>query len=68
MVTLDKMAGRILWDHDLGSPIIGVYIVDKEGLLAVPFTSMANHTLANLSSHFLSHQQPFNSDPSHMKL
>lgn len=68
VVTLDKIRGSVLWDHDLGSPIIGVYTVEKEGLLAVPFTSMANHTLAHLASHFLSHQQPFSSEPTHMKL
>lgn len=67
-VTLDRRSGAVLWDHDLGSPVIGAYIIEKDGLLGVPFTSMANHTLAHLATHFVSHQQPFTSEPSHMKL
>lgn len=68
VVTLDRRRGSVLWDHDLASPVIAAYTMEKEGLLTVPFTSMANHTLAHLASHFLLHRQPFTSEPSHMKL
>lgn len=67
LVTMDRRRGSVLWDNDLGSPIIAAYILDKEGLLTAPFTSLANHTLAQLATHFLTHQQPFKSEPNHMK-
>lgn len=37
--------GIILWELDVQSPVIAVYIVREDGLLTVPFTSVADETL-----------------------
>lgn len=50
IVTLNRRMGSFLWDRDLGSPIIGVYLLDSEGLMSVPFTSLANHTITHLKT------------------
>ncbi|XP_056629573.1 serine/threonine-protein kinase/endoribonuclease IRE1 isoform X2 [Diorhabda sublineata] len=48
IVTLNRRMGSFLWDRDLGSPVIGVYLLDSEGIMSVPFTSLANHTITHL--------------------
>jgi len=45
VVTLDRRLGRILWKLDLKSPVIAMYTVTKDGLLTVPFTSIADSLL-----------------------
>ncbi|CAG9832376.1 unnamed protein product [Diabrotica balteata] len=50
VVTLNRRLGNLLWDKDLGSPVIGVYLLDSEGLLSLPFTSLANQTLSYLQT------------------
>lgn len=40
-MTLDRL-GRILWKLDLKSPVIAIYTVTKDGLLTIPFTSIAD--------------------------
>lgn len=45
IVTVDRKLGIILWELDVQSPVIAVYIVREDGLLTVPFTSVADETL-----------------------
>ncbi|XP_066601348.1 serine/threonine-protein kinase/endoribonuclease IRE1-like isoform X2 [Prorops nasuta] len=52
IVTLDRRLGVILWELDLGSPVIAAYTVNNDGLIAVPFTSIAEATLDLLLDHF----------------
>lgn len=52
IVTLDRRLGIILWELDLDSPIIAVYTISKDGLITVPFTSVADGTLDNLLKRF----------------
>jgi serine/threonine-protein kinase/endoribonuclease IRE1 len=47
VVTVDRF-GNILWDINLGSPVIAVYTISKDGLLTMPFTSVADTTLSHL--------------------
>ncbi|XP_077279454.1 serine/threonine-protein kinase/endoribonuclease Ire1 isoform X2 [Temnothorax americanus] len=49
VVTLDRL-GRILWKLDLKSPVIAMYTVTKNGLLMVPFTSIADPLLENVAT------------------
>lgn len=44
VVTLDKRL-KILWELDLKSPVIAMYTVTKDGLLRIPFTSVADSFL-----------------------
>ncbi|KAK2585144.1 hypothetical protein KPH14_008650 [Odynerus spinipes] len=53
VVTLDRRLATILWQLDLGSPVIATYTVTKDGLLTLPFTSVADGTLDNLLEHFI---------------
>ncbi|XP_074039419.1 serine/threonine-protein kinase/endoribonuclease Ire1 isoform X2 [Leptinotarsa decemlineata] len=53
VVTLNRRRGSFMWEKDLGSPIIGIYILDSEGLLSLPFTSLANHTISNFRNELL---------------
>ncbi|XP_078035621.1 serine/threonine-protein kinase/endoribonuclease Ire1 isoform X2 [Augochlora pura] len=54
IVTVDKRLGIVLWELDVQSPVIAVYIVRKDGLLAVPFTSVADGTMDHLLERFAS--------------
>ncbi|XP_051171210.1 serine/threonine-protein kinase/endoribonuclease IRE2 [Leptopilina boulardi] len=48
VVTMNRRLLKVLWDVDLGSPVIAVYTVSKDGLTAVPFTSVAEEALDRL--------------------
>ncbi|KAK5641329.1 hypothetical protein RI129_009876 [Pyrocoelia pectoralis] len=68
LVTMDRRRGSLVWDIDAGSPVVAIYIMDPYGLLSLPFTSMANHTIGHLATDWITHQQPFQYQPTHMKL
>lgn len=68
LLTMDRRRGTLLWEIDFGSPVVGVYLLDSDGLLSVPFTGLATNTLTHLGTHLLTHHQPFQTQPSHMKL
>lgn len=50
VATVDRRLGRILWKLDLKSPVIAMYIVTKDGLLTVPFTSIADSLLEKFAT------------------
>ncbi|CAK9817696.1 Serine/threonine-protein kinase/endoribonuclease ire-1 [Anthophora quadrimaculata] len=52
IVTVDRKLGIVLWELDVQSPVIAVYIVREDGLLTVPFTSVADETLDLLLKRF----------------
>ena len=41
--------GDILWYNDYGSPIVGLYLLERDGLRSLPFQSMGVETLQHLS-------------------
>lgn len=45
VVTMDRRTHSHLWSNKFGSPVIGVYILDSDGLISCPFTSVAEGTL-----------------------
>ncbi|KMQ92763.1 serine threonine-protein kinase endoribonuclease ire-1, partial [Lasius niger] len=49
VVTLDRRSSRVLWKLDLKSPVIAMYTVTKDGLLTIPFTSVADSFLERLA-------------------
>ncbi|XP_018577852.1 serine/threonine-protein kinase/endoribonuclease ire-1, partial [Anoplophora glabripennis] len=55
VIILDRRRGSLLWDGDLGSPVVGTYLLDPEGLISVPYTSLANHTIIYLLQQLISH-------------
>ncbi|KOC68783.1 Serine/threonine-protein kinase/endoribonuclease ire-1 [Habropoda laboriosa] len=52
IVTVDRRLGIVLWELDVQSPVIAVYIIREDGLLTVPFTSVADETLDLLLKRF----------------
>lgn len=68
VVTVDRRTNNILWEIDFKSPLISAYLLDLDGLITVPFTIMANHTLTNLASELISYPLSFKTHPGFMKL
>ncbi|XP_060523248.1 serine/threonine-protein kinase/endoribonuclease IRE1 [Cylas formicarius] len=66
-LTLDRRRGNLLWEGDLGSPVVGVYVLTDDGLLKVPFTSLSNSTLYHLAHEIALHSSLVD-NPNHMKL
>lgn len=48
LISLDRIRGSVLWQQDLGSPIVASYILDQDGLIALPFTSLSNFTISSI--------------------
>lgn len=55
MITLGRRNGNLLWDGDLESPVVGTYLLDPEGLISVPYTNLANHTIIYLLQQLVTH-------------
>ncbi|KAK9885458.1 hypothetical protein WA026_010953 [Henosepilachna vigintioctopunctata] len=58
-LALDRRRGQFLWELDLQSPVVGAYLLDSEGLLSAPYTTLANHTISYLSSNVFSNNEGF---------
>ncbi|KAF7265858.1 hypothetical protein GWI33_020928 [Rhynchophorus ferrugineus] len=67
ILTLDRRKGNLLWDGDLGSPVVAIYLLSVEGLVKVPFTSLSNHTIYYLATEINVHNGLID-NPNHMKL
>lgn len=67
VIALNRRSGQLLWELDLSSPLVGTYLLDKDGLLSVHYTTLANHTIDYLTSELLSNQGTLLQN-SHMKL
>ncbi|XP_033215389.1 serine/threonine-protein kinase/endoribonuclease IRE1 isoform X2 [Belonocnema kinseyi] len=48
VVTWNRRLAVSLWELDLGSPVIAAYVVSKDGLARIPFTSVAEEALDKL--------------------
>ncbi|XP_026470548.1 serine/threonine-protein kinase/endoribonuclease IRE2-like, partial [Ctenocephalides felis] len=46
--TLDRITGSYLWEFDTGSPVVAIYVLNKNGLLAVPFTTVSDDALSDI--------------------
>lgn len=47
-VTLDRNKGSLVWQKDLESPVVSVFLLGPEGLLNIPFTTMSDEALRNV--------------------
>ena len=52
LVTLDRQTGVVQWNVRIGSPIVALYLVQGDGIVNVPFTSVSKETLTNLLDKF----------------
>ncbi|NXF98279.1 ERN1 endoribonuclease, partial [Eubucco bourcierii] len=51
LVTLDKESGEVLWAHNYGSPVVGIYLWHQDSLRRVPHLNLAMETLRYLTFH-----------------
>uniref|UniRef100_A0A8B9FML2 Serine/threonine-protein kinase/endoribonuclease IRE1 n=1 Tax=Amazona collaria TaxID=241587 RepID=A0A8B9FML2_9PSIT len=51
VVTLDKESGEVLWAHNYGSPVVGIYVWHQDSLRRVPHLNLAMETLRYLTFH-----------------
>lgn len=56
-VTLDRNKGTILWQKDLSSPVVAVFLLGPDGLLSVPFTTVSDGTLKSIVDYARDGQQ-----------
>lgn len=49
IVTLDRKKGTLIWEHDFSTPVIAVFLLGREGLLSVPFTTVSEQVLHEVS-------------------
>ncbi|XP_006005731.1 serine/threonine-protein kinase/endoribonuclease IRE1 [Latimeria chalumnae] len=49
LVTVDKETGEILWMHNYGSPVVGIYTWQQDSLHRVPHLNVAMETLRYLT-------------------
>ena len=62
LVTLDKKTGAVQWNVRIGSPIVALYLVQGDGIVNVPFTSVSKETLTNLLDKFNDATGPYHRD------
>lgn len=46
--TLNRKKGTFLWQKDLSSPVVATFLLNSEGLLSVPFTTVSDETLSGI--------------------
>lgn len=56
-VTLDRNKGTFLWQKDLSSPVVAVFLLGPDGLLSVPFTTVSDGTLKGIVEYARDGQQ-----------
>lgn len=47
-VTLDRKTGSFIWQRDLTSPVVAVFLLSSDGLLSVPFTTVSDGALQSI--------------------
>lgn len=47
-VTLGRESGTFMWQKDLSSPVVAVFLLGPDGLLSVPFTTVSDEALKNI--------------------
>lgn len=56
-VTLDRESGTFLWQKDMTSPIVAVFLLGPDGLLSVPFTTVSDGALKSIIDYARDGQQ-----------
>lgn len=47
-VTIERKKGTSLWQKDLSSPVVAVFLLGSEGLLSVPFQTVSDDALRDI--------------------
>ncbi|XP_062560540.1 serine/threonine-protein kinase/endoribonuclease IRE1 isoform X2 [Armigeres subalbatus] len=48
-VTIERKKGTSLWQKDLSTPVVAVFLLGSEGLLSVPFQTVSDEALREIS-------------------
>ncbi|GIY10862.1 hypothetical protein CDAR_190031 [Caerostris darwini] len=49
ILSVEKRNGNILWFSDFGSPVVGLYLLERNGLHNVPFHSLSTEALEHIT-------------------
>lgn len=48
LLTVDAATGTVLWDRNLGSAIVALYLLQNDGLHKLPYTVVGKETMLEL--------------------
>ncbi|XP_041977924.1 serine/threonine-protein kinase/endoribonuclease IRE1 isoform X1 [Aricia agestis] len=48
VMSFDRKTGDLVWSHNFETPVIAAYLLDREGLVSVPFNSIGDDTLDHI--------------------
>ncbi|CAG5031807.1 unnamed protein product [Parnassius apollo] len=48
IMSFDRKTGDLVWSHNLETPVVAAYLLDRQGLISVPFNSIGDDTLDHI--------------------
>ncbi|XP_077295002.1 serine/threonine-protein kinase/endoribonuclease IRE1-like [Arctopsyche grandis] len=48
ITSFDRKTGQIMWNLDMQSPVVAAYILDRDGLISVPFNTVGDDTMKHI--------------------
>ncbi|CAG9584465.1 unnamed protein product [Danaus chrysippus] len=48
IMSFNRKTGDLLWSHNFETPVVATYLLDREGLISVPFNSIGDDTLDHI--------------------
>lgn len=46
--SFNQKTGEMIWSHDMKSPIVAAYLLDRDGLISVPFNTVGDDTMDHI--------------------
>ncbi|XP_063895238.1 serine/threonine-protein kinase/endoribonuclease IRE1-like [Helicoverpa armigera] len=48
VMSFDRKTGDLVWSHNFETPVVAAYLLDRDGLITVPFNSIGDDTLDHI--------------------
>ncbi|XP_075973369.1 serine/threonine-protein kinase/endoribonuclease Ire1 [Anticarsia gemmatalis] len=48
VMSFDRKTGDLVWSHNFETPVVAAYLLDRDGLISVPFNSIGDDTLDHI--------------------
>ncbi|KAG6445865.1 hypothetical protein O3G_MSEX004164 [Manduca sexta] len=48
IMSFDRKTGDLVWSHNFETPVVAAYLLDRDGLISVPFNSIGDDTLDHI--------------------
>ncbi|KAL4709941.1 hypothetical protein ACJJTC_003904 [Scirpophaga incertulas] len=48
LMSFNRKTGDLVWSHNLETPVVAAYLLDRDGLISVPFNSIGDDTLDHI--------------------